>query len=126
MWSLDFVNDSLMNGRRFRLLTMVDLWDRNCPRIELDHSLPGERVVRVLEALRLGGRKPSVLRMDNGPELTGKALDRWAHEHGVLLDFIRPGRPMDNGHIESFNGRLRKECLNLNVFVSLADARRTV
>jgi len=126
LWSLDFVSDSLMSGRRFRLLTIVDLWDRNCPRIELDHSLPGERVVRVLEALRLGGRKPSVLRMDNGPELTGKALDRWAHEHGVLLDFIRPGRPMDNGHIESFNGRLREECLNQNVFVSLADARRTV
>lgn len=115
-----------MNGRRFRLLTIVDLWDRNCPCIELDHSLPGERVVRVLEALRLGGRKPFVLRMDNGPELTGKALDRWAHEHGVQLDFIRPGRPTDNGHIESFNGRLREECLNQNVFVSLADARRTV
>ena len=126
LWSLDFVSDSLMSGRRFRLLTIVDLWDRNCPRIQLDHSMPGERVVRVLEALRLGGRKPSVLRMDNGPELTGKALDRWAHEHGVLLDFIRPGRPMDNGHIESFNGRLRQECLNQNAFVSLADARRTV
>ena len=80
-------------------------------------------MVRVLERLRLQGRKPRLLRVDNGPEFTGKALDAWAHEHGVLLEFIRPGKPTDNGHIESFNGKVRDECLNQSAFVSLADAR---
>lgn len=125
-WSLDFVSDALMNGRRIRVLTIVDLWDRSSPAIEVDVSLPGQRVVRVLDKLRLQGRLPHRLRTDNGPEFTGKALDAWAQEHGVQLEFIRPGRPMDNGHIESFNGRLRDECLNQNAFLSLADARDTL
>lgn len=125
-WSLDFVSDALMNGRRIRMLTIVDLWDRSSPALEIDVSLPGQRVVRVLERLRLQGRLPLRLRTDNGPEFTGKALDAWAQEHNVQLEFIRPGKPMDNGHIESFNGRLRDECLNQNTFLSLADARNTV
>lgn len=125
-WSLDFMSDALMNGRRIRVLTLVDLWDRSCPTLEVDVSLPGQRVVRVLEKLRLQGRLPQRLRTDNGPEFTGKALDVWAQEHGVQLEFIRPGKPMDNGHIESFNGRLRDECLNQNAFLSLADARDTL
>ena len=122
-WAMDFMSDALFNGRRIRVLTMVDVWDRTSPALEADISLTGQRVVRVLEGLRLQGRKPQALRLDNGPEFTGKALDAWAHEHGVRLEFIRPGKPMDNGHMESFNGRLRDECLNENAFVSLADAR---
>ncbi len=122
-WSMDFMGDSLMNGRRIRILTIVDLWDRSSPALEVDFSLPGQRVVRILERLRLQGRMPHLLRVDNGPEFTGKALDVWAYEHGVKLEFIRPGKPMDNGHIESFNGKLRDECLNQNAFLSLAAAR---
>ena len=122
-WSMDFMSDALMNGRRIRVLTIVDMWNRESPALEVDISLPGLRVVRVLERLRLQGRLPGLLRTDNGPEFTGKALDAWAHCHGVRLEHIRPGKPMDNGHIESFNGKVRDECLNQNVFVSLADAR---
>ncbi len=120
------MSDALMNGRRIRVLTIVDLWDRSSPALEIDVSLPGQRVVRVLDKLRLQGRLPKRIRTDNGPEFTGKALDAWAQDHGVQLEFIRPGKPMDNGHIESFNGRLRDECLNQNAFVSLADARDTL
>ena len=125
-WNLDFMSDALMNGRRIRVLTIVDLWDRSSPAMEVDVSLPGQRVLRVLDKLRLQGRLPRRLRTDNGPEFTGKALDTWAQEHGVQLEFIRPGKPMDNGHIESFNGKLRNECLNQNAFLSLADARDTL
>jgi putative transposase len=122
-WGMDFMSDTLMNGRRIKVLTIVDLWNRASPALEADFFLPGQQVVRVLERLRLLGRKPQLLRVDNGPEFTGKALDAWAHEHGVRLEFIRPGKPMDNGHIESFNGKVRDECLNQNAFLSLADAR---
>jgi putative transposase len=125
-WAMDFMSDALFNGRRIRILTMVDLWDRTSPALETDVSLTGQRVVRVLDRLRLQGRKPQVLRLDNGPEFIGKALDAWAHEHGVRLEFIRPGKPMDNGHMESFNGKLRDECLNQNAFMSLADARDSI
>ena len=122
-WAMDFMSDALMSGRRIRVLTIVDLWDRLSPALETDVSLTGQRVVRVLERLRLQGRMPQSLRVDNGPEFTGKALDAWAHEHGVRLEFTRPGKPMDNGHIESFNGKVRDECLNQNAFLSLTDAR---
>ena len=122
-WSMDFLSDSLMDGRRIRILTIVDLWDRNSPALEVDISFPGQRVVRTLERLRLQGRLPQCIQVDNGPEFTGKKLDAWAHTHNVRLDFIRPGKPTDNGHIESFNGKMRDECLNQNVFLSLADAR---
>ena len=122
-WGMDFLSDALMDGRRIRILTIVDLWDRSSPAVEVDVSLPGLRVVRALERLRLHGRLPKSIRLDNGPEFTGKALDAWAHKHSVWLDFIRPGKPTDNGHIESFNGRMRDECLNQNAFLSLADAR---
>ena len=125
-WSLDFVSDALLNGRRLRLLTLVDVWDRSCPGIEVDHSLTGERVVRMLTRLKSEGRLPAVLQMDNGPEFTSRVLDRWAYDHGVKLHFIRPGKPTDNGHIESFNGRLRDECLNQHVFLNLDEARRIV
>jgi putative transposase len=122
-WAMDFMSDALMNGRKIRILTIVDLWNRASPALATDVSLSGERVVRVLEDLRRQGHMPQCLRLDNGPEFTGKALDAWAQEHSVRLEFTRPGKPTDNGHIESFNGRIRDECLNQHVFLSLADAR---
>lgn len=125
-WAMDFVSDSLMGGRRIRILTIADLWDRSSPALEVDMSLPGVRVVRALEKLRLQGRLPQRIKVDNGPEFSGKTLDAWSFEHGVQIEFTRPGKPTDNGHIESFNGKFRDECLNQNVFLSLYDARRTV
>lgn len=122
-WAMDFVSDSLENGRRMKVLTIIDLWDRRCPRLEADSSIPGDGVVRVLESLRLRGECPKHLRSDNGPEFTGKALDQWATSAGVQLEFIRPGRPMENGHVESFNGKFREECLNAHAFRSMAEAR---
>lgn len=123
-WGMDFVSDSLASGRRIRILTILDLWDRSNPALEVDMSLSGQRVVQVLERLRLQGRLPRSLRTDNGPEFTCRALDAWARKHGVGMEHSRPGKPTDNGFVESFNGKLRDECLNENVFESLAEARR--
>ncbi len=123
---MDFVSDSLADGRRMRILTVMDLWDRRSPCLETDRSITGERVARRLDALRLQGQCPQVIRVDNGPEFTSKALDRWAHEHGVRLEFIRPGKPTDNCFIESFNGRFRDECLDANLFTNLAEAKRVI
>jgi len=106
-----------------KVLTIIDLWDRRSPWLEADSSIPGEGVVRMLEQLRLRGECPKHLRSDNGPEFTGKALDQWATASGVHLEFIRPGRPMENGHVESFNGKFRGECLNAHAFRSIAEAR---
>jgi putative transposase len=125
-WAMDFVFDALVNGRRVRMLTIIDAWNRECPRIEANFSLTGVRVARVLEQLRQQGRRPQLIQVDNGPEFVSKALDAWAHEHGVRLQFIRPGKPVENAHIESFNGRLREECLNQHAFVSLDDARKRI
>ena len=125
-WSMDFMADALATGRRFRTLNIVDEYTREAPAIEVDTSLPGARVVRVLEQLRQQGRKPEWIVTDNGPEFTGQALDRWAYENGVRLEPVRPGRPMENGYIESFNGKMREECLNENWFVDLADARERI
>ena len=125
-WAMDFVSDCLINGRRLRMLTVVVLYDHCCPVIEVDHSLTGERVARVLERLNVLGQCPVIIRTDNGPEFTGKALDLWAHGRGVRLEFIRPGKPTENSHFESFNGRFREECLNAHALFSLAEARRVV
>ena len=125
-WSMDFMADALASGRRFRTLNLVDEYTREAPAIEVDTSLPGARVVRVLEQLRQQGRKPEWIVTDNGPEFTGRALDQWAYENGVRLETIHPGRPMENGYIESFNGKMREECLNENWFVDLAEARRRI
>ena len=122
-WGMDFVSDSLESGRRIRILTILDLWDRSTPALEVDISLSGQRVVQVLERLRLQGRLPRRLLTDNGPEFTGHALNEWAQKYDVGLEHSRPGKPTDNGFVESFNGRLRDECLNQNIFVSLAEAR---
>lgn len=125
-WSMDFVRDTLSDGRAFRALTVVDDFTRECPVIEVDTSLSGERVARVLDRLALSRGLPAGIVCDNGPEFAGKALDQWAHERGVELHFIEPGKPVQNAFAESFNGRLRDECLNENWFTSLTDARTTI
>lgn len=125
-WSMDFVSDALGNGRPIRALTLVDDFTRECPVIEVAFSLPGVRVVRVLEQLGRTRGLPTAIRCDNGPEFAGQVLDQWAQANGVVLDFIDPGKPTQNAFAESFNGRLRDECLNESWFVSLADAQATI
>ena len=123
---MDFVTDTLFNGRRIRALAVIDLYTRESLAIEADHSLPGRRVVRILDRLIEQKGVPEAITSDNGPEFTSIVMDKWAHENGVKLDFIRPGKPIENAYAESFMGRFRDECLNENVFVSLEDARRKV
>jgi putative transposase len=125
-WGVDFVSDALAWGRRIRLFTVVDVFTREALAIEVDTSLPGGRVVRVLERLVAERGGPDEIVLDNGPELAGKAVDQWAYERGVWLRFIEPGKPIQNAFVESFQGRLRDECLDRHWFVSLADARHTV
>jgi len=125
-WGIDFVSDTLAWGRRIRLFTVVDVFTREALAIEVDTSLPGGRVVRVLERLAVERGAPDEIVLDNGPELAGKAVDQWAYERGVQLRFIEPGKPVQNAFVESFQGRLRDECLDRHWFVSLADARHTV
>ncbi len=125
-WSMDFVRDTWGDGRSFRALTLVDDCTRECPVIEVDVSLSGERVTRVLDRLASTRGLPQTIVCDNGPEFTSAVLDQWAHARGVMLDFIDPGKPVQNAFVESFNGTLRDECLNENWFVSLEDARQTI
>jgi putative transposase len=125
-WSLDFTEDYLASGRKFRTANLKDDCTRECPAILVDFSLPGARVVAMLDhAAGLRGY-PDVLVVDNGPEFRGRELDCWAYEHGVKLFFIDPGKPMQNASIESFNGRFREECLDPSWFTSLAEARRVI
>jgi putative transposase len=123
VWAMDFMSDALADGRKIRLLNILDIYSREGLCIEVDTSLSGGRVVRALEALRLTRGLPEQIMIDNGPEFTGRALDVWAAEQDVKLHFIEPGRPMQNGYIESFNGKLRDECLNEHWFASVAEAR---
>lgn len=125
-WSMDFVFDSTVTGRRFRALAIVDDYSRECPAIEVDTSLGGARVVSVLERLADMRGLPEVITVDNGPEFAGKALDAWAYRKGIKLNFIRPGKPIENAFAESFNGRLRDECLNTNWFLSVRHAREVI
>jgi putative transposase len=122
-WSMDFVTDSIVTGRRFRALAIVDDYSRECPVIEVDTSLGGARVVGVLERLAETRGLPNIITTDNGPEFAGRALDEWAYRRGVQLNFIRPGKPIENAYAESFIGRLRDECLNENWFMNLKHAR---
>jgi putative transposase len=125
-WSMDFLTDSLADGRRFRILTIVDTVSRVSPAIEVGVSLTGERVVAVLEQLRRTIGRPERIAIDNGPEFISKALDAWAYRNGVQLEFSRPGKPTDNAFVESFNGRVRDECLNQHWFASLEEVRTIV
>jgi putative transposase len=125
-WSLDFVSDQLANGRRFRLLNVLDDFNSECLAAVLDFSLSGLRVIRELEAIIAVRGKPAMIVSDNGTELTSNAVLRWAAEHRIEWHYIAPGKPMQNAFVESFNGRLRDECLNENVFTTLIEARRIV
>jgi putative transposase len=125
-WSMDFQHDLLATGQRVRTLNIVDDFSRECPAIEVDTSLPGVRVVRVLERLAETRGLPHEIILDNGPEMIGKVLDQWAWRNGVRLHFIDPGKPTQNAFIESFNGRFRDECLNEHWFLDLADARQII
>lgn len=125
-WSMDFVTDSTVTGRRFRALTIVDNYSRESPAIEVDTSMGGARVVSVLERLAEVRGLPEAITVDNGPEFAGKVLDEWAYRKGVKLNFIRPGKPIENAFAESFNGRLRDECLNTNYFLSIKHAREII
>ena len=127
VWSLDFVSDATATSRRLKLLTVVDTFTRESLAIEVDTSISGERLARVLDRV-IGerGTQPQEIIMDNGPEMTSRALDQWAYERGIRLRFIAPGKPVQNCFIESFNGRLRDECLNQHWFWSLGDARQIV
>ena len=122
-YSMDFMRDTLAAGRVFRTLNIVDDYTRECLAIEVDTSLPGARVVRVLERLAALGRQPLHIVVDNGPEFVSRAVDQWAARRGVRLRFIDPGKPIQNAYIESFNGKFRDECLSQHWFISLEEAR---
>ena len=123
-WSMDFVAQRLADGRWIRVLTVVDQYTRECLTLHADTALSGEKVATDLDEVIASRGAPQSITVDNGTEFASKAMDVWAYTHGVHLDFIRPGRPVENGYIESFNGKLRDECLNVEVFFTLADARR--
>jgi putative transposase len=125
-WALDFVSDALATGRALRGLTILDSYTRVSPAIEVATGICSRKVTRTLERI-IGERgKPQALRCDNGPEFTSRHFLGWCEEQGITVIHIQPGKPMQNGHVESFNGRLRDECLNANWFVNLADARRKI
>lgn len=123
-WSMDFVSDRLADGGRFRILTAVDQYTKECLCLNPERSQSGPKVVQQMERLVGIRGAPESITTDNGSEFIGKAMEVWAYQAGVKLDFIRPGKPVENGYIESFNGRLRDECLNGEVFFDLDDARR--
>jgi putative transposase len=126
-WSLDFVSDALSNGRRFRVLAVVDDFTRECLGLVADTSLSGLRVGRELDRIvERRGCRPGMIVSDNGTELTSHAILRWQEGRGVLWHYIAPGKPQQNGFVESFNGRFRDECLNEHLFSSLAAARRII
>lgn len=126
-WSMDFVADQLFNGHRFRALTVVDNYSRYCLAIRADRSIKGSDVAQVVQQVCERSRHvPKRIQVDNGSEFISKALDKWAYENDVTLDFSRPGKPTDNPYIESFNGSFRDECLNTNWFLSLEDAREKI
>ena len=124
VWAMDFVHDQLFDGRKIRILTVVDTFTRLSPAIEVRQQFRGADVVAVLERVSREIGFPKTIRLDNGPEFISKELDLWAFMRGVTLDFSRPGKPTDNAFIESLNGKFRAECLNANWFLSLDEARR--
>lgn len=125
-WSLDFMSDSLSTGRRLRTLSILDTCTREALAIAVDTSLPSQAVTRLLDGILLLRQRPESITLDNGPELTSKWFDQWAEQHRIVLDYIEPGKPVQNAVMESFNGRFRDECLNSHWFTTLDDARRTI
>ena len=122
-WSLDFVTDALASGRALRVRTMVDSFTRECPVIEANTGISGRQVTRALDRVIEQRGAPAVLRCDNGPEFTSRHFIGWCEEKKIAVTYIQPGKPMQNGYVESFNGRLRDECLNASWFLNMADAR---
>jgi putative transposase len=125
-WSLDFIHDQLSNGQKFRALTIVDVFSREGLAIEVGQRLRGEHVVEVLNRLVRQRGAPRYLFADNGADFTGHLVDLWAYHHGTRIDFSRPGKPTDNAFIETFNGSLRDECLNVHWFETIAEAKRLI
>lgn len=125
-WSMDFMRDTLADGRPYRIWTLVDDCTREAPLLLVDRSLPAARIVEALDLLLLVRGRPAAIVCDNGPEFVSLALDQWADDHQIRLDFIRPGRPVENCFIESFNGKLRDECLNQHHFSSLTEAQAII
>src|SRR5262249_7357458 len=125
-WSMDFVHDAFADGRPFRILTVVDQWSRSSPLLEDATRMSGETVGEGLARLRGTAAPPRSITVDHGREFQSRALEDWAYRRGVQLDFIRPGKPIENAFIESFNGRFRDECLNVQQFASVADAKARI
>jgi putative transposase len=126
LWAMDFLHDALHTGRKFRLLPIIDTYTKECFWIEADTSIGGQRVTQVLTRISAIHGLPEQIVVDNGPEFISNAVDAWAYARGIKLQFIRPGKPVDNCYMESFNGRFRDECLNENWFGSLAQVRNIV
>lgn len=126
LWAMDFLSDSFVSGRRFRVFAVKDIFTRESICLYVDRSIPGARVARELDRIIEARGKPTAIVCDNGTEFTGKAMDQWESHTGVDLRFIQPGKPIQNAFIESFNGKLRRECLDQNWFIDLEDARRTI
>lgn len=122
-WSMDFVSDQLFDGRKIRVLSIIDNFSRVSPVLDVRMSYRGSDVVETLDRVAASHGRPKRIRLDNGPEFIPKDLNLWAWTHGVVLGFSRPGKPTDNAFAETFNGRVRAECLNAFWFFSLADAR---
>ena len=125
-WSMDFMSDQLASGQRFRVLNVVDDFTRECLLMHVGTSITGADVARLLTTVLAERAQPAMIVTDNGPEFISKALDQWAHQRGIVQHFNRPGKPVENAYIESFNGRVRDECLNLHWFQTLPQARLTV
>ena len=125
-WSMDFLSDALFDGRRFRILSVLDVFHRECLALQPAQSITGADVADVLERLTTVHGLPQRIHVDNGSEFISKAVDKWAHDNGVTLVFNRPGKPTDNPFIESFNGSFRDECLNVNWFLNLEDAAQKI
>ncbi|WP_242551828.1 IS3 family transposase [Photobacterium ganghwense] len=125
-WSMDFVMDALSSGRRIKCLTIVDDFTKECLDITVASGISGDEVVAILEAIAAFRGYPEAVRTDQGPEFTGKALDQWAYDHGVILKLIQAGQPTQNAYIESFNGKFRDECLNEHLFRDLSHARKLI
>jgi putative transposase len=126
VWSMDFVSDSLANGRRIKCLTVADDFSHECVDIAVDYGISGQYVTRLLDRAAIFRGYPAAVRTDNGPEFTCRAFIAWAQAHGVRHILIQPGRPMQNGYIESFNGKFRDECLNEHWFQTLPQARSEI
>ena len=126
VWSMDFVHDELTSGQKIRMLTIVDHFSRESVAVDVDFGLKAIDVINCLERLKITRGIPKIISVDNGSEFSGKEMEKWAFENNVKLRFIRPGKPVENAYIESFNGRLRDECLNANIFYSIDDAKKII